>query len=309
MAILTAKGISSVALELLTRNLVLVPTVTLVPGSEFMGPNGGTITVRVPQPSSSREQGAGGGALTADDVSEIPVDVALSHEYHLKNITDQELSYSLEDFALQITRPQVNAVATGAEDKLAAVMNALASPGAGNFEFDITPATGTQDDETKRVLLNARKALSDAKAPLSDRYLAVSSSVANRLIHMLTPISGGGLDAAYASQALQEAIIGRILGFTVVESVGLTDGTAVAYHKSGFVFANRAPAQPRGATSSSVSTKGPFSLRQVFQYDAGHAQDQSLISTFAGAAAVYEDGTGSNGTVAKRFVKIDTSAT
>jgi hypothetical protein len=42
---------------------------------------------------------------------------------------------------------------------------------------------------------------------------------------------------------------------------------------------------------------GPFTLRQVFQYDAGHAQDQSLLSTFAGAAAVYEDGTGSNGTV------------
>jgi hypothetical protein len=54
MAILTAKGISSVALELLTRQLVLVPTVTNVPGSEFMGPNGGTITVRVPQPSAAR---------------------------------------------------------------------------------------------------------------------------------------------------------------------------------------------------------------------------------------------------------------
>jgi hypothetical protein len=93
-----------------------------------------------------------------------------------------------------------------------------------------------------------------------------------------------------------------------VESVGLTDGTAIAYHKSGFAFANRAPAQPRGATSSSVSSMGPFSLRQVFQYDAGHAQDQSLLSTFAGAAAVYEDGTGTNGSVAKRFVKIDTSA-
>jgi hypothetical protein len=138
-----------------------------------MGPNGGTITVRVPQPSASRTQGSAGGALTADDVSEIPVDVALSHEYHLKNITDQELSYSLEDFARQITKPQVNAVATGAEDKLVAVMNGLAA-GSG-YQFDISPATGTDDDDTKRVLLNARKFLSDAKAPLTDRYLAVSS--------------------------------------------------------------------------------------------------------------------------------------
>lgn len=307
MAILTAKGISSVALELLTRQLVLVPTVTVVPGSEFMGPNGGTITVRVPQPSVSEDQAAGGDALTAQDVNEIPVDVSLKHTYHLKNITDQELSYSLEDFALQITRPQANAVATGAEDKLAAVMNALPGEGAaGNYEF--SAAATDEDKETKRVLLNARKFLSDAKAPLSGRYLAVSSDIANRLIHMLTPVTGGGLDAAYAQGALQEAIIGRIFGFTVVESVALTAGTAIAYHKSGFVFANRAPAQPRGATSSSVSTMGPFALRQVFQYDAGHAQDQSLLSTFAGAAAVYEDGTGSDGTVSKRWVKLDSGA-
>ena len=89
--------------------------------------------------------------------------------------------------------------------------------------------------------------------------------------------------------------------------MSLDAGTAVAYHKSGFVFANRAPAQPRGATSSSVSTMGPFALRQVFQYDAGHAQDQSLLSTFAGAAAVYEDGSGTDGSTNERWVKLDTA--
>jgi hypothetical protein len=300
MAILTAKGISSVALELLTRNLVLIPTITSVPGSEFMGPNGGTITVRVPQASDSRTQGAAGGALTADDVNEVPVDVALSHVYHLKNISDQELSYSLEDFALQITRPQVNAVATGAEDKLISVMNGETAEG-GDYRF----AFASSDSDTKDVLLAAREFLGNALAPMSGRTLAVSSDIASRLLHLLTPISGGGLDAAYAQAALQEAVLGRIYGFTVVESPALTAGTAIAYHKSGFVFANRAPAQPRGATSSSVSTQGPFAIRQVFQYDAGHAQDQSLLSTFAGAAAVWEDG--ATATDNKRWVKLDTA--
>lgn len=304
MAILTAKGISSVALELLTRQLVLVPTVTMVPGNEFMGPNGGTITLRVPQPSVARTQASAGAALTADDVSEIPVDVALGNVYHLKNITDQELSYSLEDFALQITRPQVNAVATGAEDTLVAVMNGLTADG-GVYQL----AKTATDDDTKTVILAARQALGQNNAPMSGRYLAVAPDVANRLLHLLTPITGGGLDAAYAQAALQEATLGRIFGMTVVECVALTAGTAIAYHKSGFAFANRAPAQPRGATSSSVSTQGPFALRQVFQYDAGHAQDQSLLSTFAGAAPVYEDGTGTNGTIRKRFIKIRTKTT
>jgi hypothetical protein len=299
MAVLTAKGISRVALEMLTRSLVLVPTVTAVPGNEFIGPNGGTITVRVPQPGVARKQASAGAALTADDVTEVPVDVSLSHVYHLKNITDQELSYNLEDFARQVSRVQVAAVATGAEDELLTLMNGLAAEGA-PYQFALT----ADDEDTKSVLLAAREALSKAKAPMSDRYLAVSPEIASRLLHLLTPVNEAG-----SSDALRDAIIGRIYGFNVVEAVGMDAGEAVAYHRSGFAFANRAPAQPKGATSSSVSQQGPFALRQIFQYDAGHAQDQSLVSTFAGAAAVYEDGTGTNGTDNKRFVKLDTSAT
>jgi hypothetical protein len=194
-------------------------------------------------------------------------------------------------------------VADACEDKIANVMNSLAQESGYGF-------AATQDDaDTKDILLKARKFLTDAKAPLSDRYLAVSTDVANRLLHMLTPVSGGGLDAAYASAALQEATLGRIFGFTVVESVALEANSAVAYHRSGFVFANRAPAQPRGATSSSISKVGPYAIRQVFQYDASKAQDQSLLSSFAGAAAVYEDGTGSNGTDNERFVKLHIKAT
>ena len=40
MAVLTAKGISAVAVELLTRTLVLPMTATRIPGEEFAGSNG-----------------------------------------------------------------------------------------------------------------------------------------------------------------------------------------------------------------------------------------------------------------------------
>lgn len=296
MAVLTAKGISRVAIELLQRQLVLARTVTNVPGDEFMGPNGGTITLRVPQPGTAREQAADGEALTADDVTEVPVDVSMGHIYHLKNIGERELAMELEDFARQVTRVQAGAVSSKAEDKLAAVMNAL--PADYSFALDAT------DEDTKAIILKARTDLGKADCPTSDRYLAVSPEIAERLLHLLTPVNESG-----SSDALRDAIIGRIYGFTVVESSALDAGEAVAYHRSGFAFANRAPATPRGATSSSVSQVGGIALRQIFQYDAGTAQDQSLLSTFAGAAAVYEDGTGSNGTVSKRWVKLNTSAT
>lgn len=305
MAVLTAKGISKLAVEILSRKLVLPRTVSLIPGTEFMGPNGGTITVRVPQPGASREQAARGDALTADDVTEIPVDVALSHIYHLKNLTDQEASYDLEDFGSQVTRHQVDAVAVGAEQKLVAVMNALAVEASPEYEFDITPASGTAEDETRRVLLAARKFLSDAKCPTTDRWLACGSTIYNRVLALLTPVSS---PQAVGTDALRDAIAGRIYGFNVVECPGLDPAEAVAYHKSAFAFVVRPPQNPRGASESAVVDGQGLSLRQVFQYDAGHAQDQSLVSTFAGAAAIYENGTGTNGTDNRRFVKLQNSA-
>lgn len=300
MAVLTAKGISGVALELLSRQLVLPRTVTMAPPGDFTGPNGGTITVRVPQPSASRTQGSPGAALTADDVSEIPVDLTLSHVYHLKNVTDQEMSYSIEDFARQVTRPQVEAVAIGAENLLTTVMNGLAVEG-DEYTFDTSSPTGGEEAETRRVLLAARKFLSDAHAPVTDRWLACGTSIYNRILRLITPTSIGEGDFG---DALRAAMVGRMYGFNVVESSGLDATEAVAYHKSGFVMVVKAPVSPRGATESFAVANQGIALRQVFQYAAATAQDQSLISTLAGAAAVYEDGTGTNGTTNQRFVKL-----
>lgn len=293
MAVLTAQGISSLAIELLTRSLVLPNTVSRIPGGEFAGSNGDTITVRVPQPGAARKQASRGDALVADDVTEIPVDVTMSHLYHLKNVSDQELSFDLEDFGRQVTRVQVAAVATGAEDELTTVMNGLAS----DAEF----ALSASDDDTEAVILAARETLGEANAPAGDRFLAVSPSIATRLLSVdkFTKVNESG-----SSSALRSAVLGSIYGFTVVESNGLDTDTAVAYHRSGFAFANRVPVRPRGAADSATASAGGIGLRHIFQYDASTAQDQSLVSTFGGAAAVYEDGTGTNGTDNKRFVKL-----
>ena len=295
MAVLTAQGIASTAIPLLVRNLVLARTVTIVPSDEFGGPNGETITVRVPQPGRAREQVNRGDTLVADDVYEVPVDVAMKHLYHLKNVSDQELSFDLENFARQVTRVQTSAVATSAEEQLTDVMNALAGDG----ETD-----GTAGD-TRSALLEARAFLSSNDAPAGSRYLAVGPNFANLVLELL-----GDRETANTDSALREATLGRYLGFTVIESNGIDADSAVAYHSSGFVWANRVPRSPRGATDSAATSDQSVGLRQVFQYDASTAQDQSLLSAFAGAAAVYdwdfdESGEPESGDVAKRFYKLE----
>ena len=81
-------------------------------------------------------------------------------------------------------------------------------------------------------------------------------------------------------------MIGRLYGFTIVESNALTAGTAVAYHRSGFAFANRAPEGVKYATDTSVFSEGGIALRHIFQGQPDILSDASVVSTFAGAAVV-----------------------
>lgn len=300
MALLTAQGIARVAIPLLTRSLQLVRTVTMVPQAGFSGPNGETIDVRVRLPRTARTQSTAGASITYDDQNEVGVLVTLAHLYDAYHITDEDLSLNLEDFASQITEPQVASIATGAEDELATVMN--------NLTADATIEFGATESEADTVdtILAAREALGEADVPAGDRWLAVSPSIATRLLNVekFTKVNESG-----GESALRDAMLGRIYGFNVVESNGLTTDTAVAYHRSGFVFATKKPADPRGANESFAISQDGVNIRQIFQYDPDVLSDASVLSTFAGAAAVFEDADDSVPADSDRFIKIGVGST
>lgn len=297
MALVTAQGIADTSIALLTRAITLPRTVTRIPGGAFSGPNGGTITVRVPQPGAAREQVTPGATITYDDTTEIAVDVSLTHLYNGHLITDEEANFQLVDFARQVLRPQVAAVATGAEDEVAEAMNTL-DPSA-EIEFALTAS----DDDTIATILAAREWLGEQNAPPSDRWAAVSPDIATRILTLDTLLR---VDASGSDSALRDAMIGRLFGFTFVESNALDAGTAVFYHSSGFVFANRTPQPPRSDTAeSATATEGGIGMRAILQYEPSRLSEASVVSTFAGAAAVVEDE--SDGTAA-RFIKVGVSS-
>lgn len=273
MAFLTAKGISATGVALLTRTLVLPMTVTRVPGEDFAGSNGDTITLRVPQPSSARTQATAGAAITYDDTNETAVDVQVNHLYHASKITDEDMSLSIEDFASQVTRKQVAAVATGGEDELATAMNAVA----------VDASILANGSDISAQILAAREDLGSNDVPTGGRWLAVSPGVATFMLELdkFSKVNESGSDSA-----LRDAILGRIYGFTVVESNALDAGTALAYHTSGFAFGNRTPVAPRGAADSATASDNGIGIRQIFQYDPDVLSDASVISTFAGASLV-----------------------
>jgi hypothetical protein len=297
MALLTAQGIARVAIPLLKRALVLVRTVTMVPAAGFTGPNGETIDVRVRLPRSARTQASPGASITYDDQNEVSVPVTLAHLYDAYHITDESLTLELEDYASQITAPQVASVATGAEDALATVMNDLTA--------DLSFALSESESDTVDTILAAREALGEADVPAGNRFLAVSPSIATRLLNVekFTKVNESG-----GESALRDAILGRIYGFTVVESNGLDADEAVAYHSSGFVFASKKPADPRGANETAAISQDGINIRQIFQYDPDVLSDASVLSTFAGASVVDEGEDSSSNDIISRAVKIDVAS-
>ena len=280
MPLVTAQGISRLVIPLLRRSVVLPNTVARVPGDEYTGPNGGTITLRVRQPRSASTQENPGDEITYTSIDEDDVDVSVIHIYDGVQLTDQELSLELVSFATQVSAPQVASVATGIEDELAAAMN------------DVTAdATDVSDSNVDDYILEAREVLGQNNVPMGDRFCAVSPAAATLVLGLDN--FERNLPASGDASALREAIIGRYRGFTFVESNGLTGGdedvSLVFYHRSGFAFTQRAPVPPRGAAQSASVSDSGFGLRQIFDYDADHATDRSLLSSFAGASVVDED--------------------
>jgi hypothetical protein len=293
MALLTSQPISRLAVALLRRQLVLPNTVIRVPAGEYSGPSGGTVTVRVPVPREAKEQTTPGAQIAYVDAEEIGVDVQVKHFYDGVLITDETLSLELEDFGRQILLPQVASVAERAEAEIAGVMNSL--PATGEVAW---PSDPDAVEETETVVLAARELLTQNGAPAGGRYLAVSPDVATKLLKV---DKFSRVDARGSSTALDEAILGRIYGLTVVESAALEPGSAVAYHESAFAFGNAAPAAPGGGADSSTAQEGGVSLRHVLAFDPSHLSTASVVSVFAGASVVAEN---AGGDEIKRAVRI-----
>jgi len=277
MALVTSSRISRLAVSLLTRRLALPMTVSRVPSDEYSGPSGGSVIIRVPVPRDAKIQENPGDTLDFSEISEIPVETGLEHIYDGARITLQQRTLDIENFTTQVVMPQVRAVAVGAEDVLADVMNALP------IEYEVTGGATSNIDA---AILSGRADLGRNHVPMEGRWLAASPALAEILLGKpnLTPF-----DSPPTPTALTEARIGRYRGFNVVETAALTGTRGVLYHESSFAFANSAPADPEGATQSSTAVEEGISLRHIYMFDPTTATDRSLLSTFAGAALVDAD--------------------
>jgi plasmid stability protein len=268
-------SVARVGLALVTKDLVLGATCNRDYEADFGGGKGASVNVRVPAALAARERTlAENGAITMDDVVEGTVAVALaSHIYSAVRVNDADLTLSVEDFARQILDPQVLAIVERVEDKVAAAMSAL--PVATGIAYTTA--------DPAAAFTAARKRLRDLGIPSQGLYAAVGTAIYADLLNAkaITDASQSG-----TTEALREAIVGKVRGFDIIESNRIGEKDIVFYSKAAFTLAVRAPKVPEGASFGQSMAEGGFAMRWVKDYDASTLADRSVVSTFIGVQAM-----------------------
>lgn len=281
-----AAQIVEAAALLLQREIVLPRLVWTQPSASFVGALNDTITLRVPAVLSSRTRVLRAEApLVADNLAETSVPVTLdTHVYQLLNVTDEQLTLDITDFARQVLAPQMRAVAEGMENDIATTLSTANAADTVAIDISTPPTSG----EAFGILVQARRALNDLNVPRSERVVVVGSELEAWFLQdpVVNNHNSGNEDA------LREATLNRMAGFTIVGSNALDSDEGYAFHRAAIAFANVAPALPAGATMASrVATEG-LALRYLRDYNPTNSTgpvDRSLVDAFIGSTSVESD--------------------
>ena len=288
-----AEKVSGIALGLLQRMIVLP---NLFPSrygiSDFKGAKGDVVNIK--RPAILKAQDAGFRSrnnIVYQDLIQSRIQVALDR-YPISpvQLSDEELTLDIENFAQDVTAPQARALVEDFENTVAGVLSGT------DYVLEVVFNTSGSDAEKdpRQVAIKARKLLNQKNVPATGRYWIVGSEVSAAIASFGKLLD---VDTAGLPEAVREGVVGRLAGFTIVESNALDGEESYFVHNSAVALAFVAPAAPKGATSSAVAIEGGLSVRQLFDYDSDTLHDRSILGVFTGGAAVTDPEVGDDGQV------------
>ena len=273
--ILTPQIIAREALMVLRNNAVMANLVHRDFSNEFVAGVGDTITVRKPAKFDAKEFN---GSITVQDATESGVAVKMDKHLDVSfAVTSKEMALSIADFSEQLLVPAMQAFA----DKIDKYILGLESDITNRVHFD---GTGAIQD----AIVDARKYLTDAAAPLTDRRYVYGSKVESDLLKTDLFISAERVGDE--GTALREASLGRRFGldFYVDQNIEpITDGQdtytpSIAFHKNAFALVTRPLELPLGAAQSAIVNYDGLGLRVVYGYNQNTKTDTISIDMLCG---------------------------
>jgi len=198
--LLTPSIIARESLMVLQNNMVLGGLVHKDYSAEFANV-GDTITVRKPATFSVNE--FDGSTIVIQDAKESRVPVTLDKHLDLSfRVTSKDLSLNISDFSTQFIAPAMRAFAQDVDSRIASLYVGIPYT---SGEAGITP-------NSVGSLTGVRKVMNDNKVPMQGRNLVLDTAADAKLLELDT---FNRVDASGTNTALQEAQLGRKLGFDI----------------------------------------------------------------------------------------------
>jgi hypothetical protein len=299
------------ALAILYNETVLGALVYRDYDQDFAGQVGDTVNVRVPAVFTAEQFNRSAG-ITVQDAKEQSFPITLDNIIDVSfAVTSEQLLLDIDDFAVRLLAPAMEAVNQGVDAALAdELITAANQAGVSGGDYPSTYAGGsnsanggvcTTNDtaEPLKALVCARVRLGRAKLPTLNRAAVISPEAAGQAL------SGDLIVQANTrgdTDGLIEASIGRKFGFDTYESQVLGDNKGgsgrhaadgVAFHQDAIALATRVMEVPLGKRDSAGDTVGvaietykSLGLRVVYDYDIHYKQDVVSIDFLYGCRAV-----------------------
>jgi hypothetical protein len=209
-------------------NQVVIPTLN----TAFVGDvtRGNTIHIINATTPSIVDYANAGRVINPADLADTEVLLAIDQEKAFSvNVDDVDKVQASSEFGPWVDSAG-RALAEDAESYVIGRMIAQGTDGnTGGVEVD-------DADKAKAAVRSVRTALSAAKVPSGGRYMVVNPEMADLLLEALSDASAAGTDAE-----LRNGVLGRLYGFTIVESPLLVPGkpALIGYHEAMVGWANQ----------------------------------------------------------------------
>lgn len=226
-------------------------------------------------------QKTSGNAVTLQNPTATKVDVTLNQHFEVTfAVEDIAKAQANQDIMMGYIEDAVLVLGEKIESALAALYSSLTGSTINSGGGDIT-----EDD-----VLAARAALTNARAPRSDRFMYLDPSQVNALLKLerfTTPEKYG------TGMPVQEGELGKIHGFRCFESLFVPSASSpatksnIAMHRNAMVLAMRPLPEPKapGAVATVIEKDG-LGIRVVYSYNADQLADQVTLDILYGVGVL-----------------------
>lgn len=268
--------VAQVANALVRKDLVLGGIVGRNVAANFRAGMGASVDIKKPATLTASTRALGSTAsISTGTLTEAYQTVSITEQaYSAVDLSDADMTLHIADFAEQVLAPQAVAIGEYIETAIASKLATVTASTALGTYVSTSPDT---------LFVAARKYLRNQGTPINGMIAVVGTDIYADLLNSgkLSDVDTSGSDSA-----LRDATVGRLRGFTIIESNRVPGDELYFFHRDAVQLVLRAPAQPRGAAYAASVAQDGHAITWIMDYDSDTLHDRSVLSVFVGVGLI-----------------------